>query len=511
MIPPTVIKEGTGITISEENGIKTVGIDSEVIRHLVRQEAVYSINGQYAAPDGSFFIHGSECDSWHPGYEDEEGVWHYNEGTANDVSRHSMTIVDLCPACQTCDTIYSIKKSLEYLEVYVNELKDVMLHRSDDIETGSSVEHGLDYNKQEMLALSMNGGPTCVNPVDTLTGIVMQGMQLLQQYITVAHMWNYAVNQNNASFKLEIAPEDTAGFVIQTKRSLPQCNGKWQIRCTVTVQYVAVDPDDPNKHYEKQGLSVYVPEPTLRFKPFQVADDTVNIPGEGHPTAEDAALNGASAHVIADLDFTTKTIQTDYIIGRVAGTYELTVKILPFINFVMLDAQGHPISVRGGTINTQGHISPDGKYMVYDFAPASYNVDPIQNPTEAQYLDAKTAPTASVPFNNIWQVNVLWEVGKVDPGIEPEPVSQELGFTEIATSGSTVAPNEVQILAMSTVGVISGSTAHGPGEFVPTDYFQYSETRMYTCTGVRAPNTQAIISDSTIPIEVPITTATTTI
>ena len=175
----------------------------------------------------------------------------------------------------------------------------------------------------------------------------------------------------------------------------------------------------------------------------------------------DAALNGADAHIIADANYTKKTIITDEIVARVGGTYELTVKILPFINFVIYDKNNRVISVRGGTISIDGTTvtipGSTNSAVYYEFAPDHTVRNQLQNPTKEDYLNAKTAPTASVPFNNIWRVNILWEVGK-------------------------------------------GTLQEGNSQTDP--YFKYEETRLYTCTGAREPNNEAIISNSTIPVDI---------
>jgi hypothetical protein len=42
--------------------------------------------------------------------------------------------------------------------------------------------------------------------------------------------------------------------------------------------------------------------------------------------------------------------------------------------------------------------------------------------------------------------------------------------------------------------------------FEPTNYFEYRETRLYTCTGVREPNSQALVTGTTVPVDIVIPT-----
>ena len=520
MIEPDGIKLGNGLICKKQGDTATLSIDRDYLRSIVLQNAVYSINGQHAAPDGSFFIHGSECDSWsevrggtvtETGDEDSAT---YRNGELQVVVQDGLALTDLCPTCSSCETLYRIKKELEYFEMFVNMMKDVMLHNSTDLLT----------DKAALNVLRVIGSTVhCTDDPDYSDLDPMKGMQLLQQYITVAHMWNYAVMQNNASFRMEIAPEDTAGFVVQTKRALPSCDGTWRIRCTIKIEYDHRQNDDNSISSAKQDLSVFVPEPVLWFKPFNMEDPDEPIIGTNpveYVSAEDAALQtlvdqgaggstsvqvltDAKVHVTHDNNCTTKTIQTDFIQARVSGTYGLQMKFLPFVNFVMYDAQNHVITVRGATVNISGKTIGDNVY--YDFAPDHTSRQPIVAPTKDDYLNAKTAPTSSVPFNNVWRVEILWEVGK------PERYTEEdsIHFQEIMTTTSAEPGNEVPEITTLVPGTTTFEEALA-GYDVPFEsetFFEYKETRLYTTTGAREPNNQAIITGSTIPVDIPISTA----
>lgn len=77
-------------------------------------------------------------------------------------------------------------------------------------------------------------------------------------------MWNYAVSQNNSSTQITTAPEDSAGFTIQTKRAIPSCGGDTQLTCTIDI---ALDTDGSSGG-NNDKLSVYIPTPETEFKPF---------------------------------------------------------------------------------------------------------------------------------------------------------------------------------------------------------------------------------------------------
>lgn len=482
------LQAGSGINVAVAGNKATLSIDTNFLRARINSSALQSINGVSGTADGSFFIHGSDCDSW--GYITGGTAFGTGSETPEVVAGSTASgiwFTDLCPACQTCDDMFEIKQAIEEMNVWANMIKDVELHTTPELIT----------NKGRLESLCIDGRAMhCGGPWSPFPSV--DGRQLLQQYITVVHMWNYAVVQNNASFKLEIAPEDTAGFVVQTKRSLPNCDGTWHIRCTVTVEYDGAVADD-GTIASKQALSVYVPKPNLTFKPFTLEETVPGVPS-GTLTAENAAFDTVNidgrVHVEHKSNYTTKIVSTDEIIARVGGTYELSFKILPFINYVIKDKDGKVISIRGGTVDISG--STEGGFVIYDaFVPASTDWHRIVNPTKEDYLNAKTAPTGSVPLNNRWRIQVLWEVGKtIDPGDTPEPEGTDLLFTPIRTETSD-RENETPTVALS------GITYGGGSEPVTPSYFEYKETRMYTCTGARMPNSEALISGSTVPVDIP--------
>ena len=190
-----------------------MGVSEEALLAKVKSSLVYSINGVYPTSDGSFFIHGSECDSW--GYingstvfisgttafpqEDQPEIYEYDEEGKKtdtlDTTASGIWLTDLCPACQTCDEVFRIKQEIEKLAILINMIKDVEIH--DDAVFLS--------DKSDMEALELNGSTVnCAGPWSSdpekqelqkqlISFPHDRGRQLLQQYITVAHMWNYAV------------------------------------------------------------------------------------------------------------------------------------------------------------------------------------------------------------------------------------------------------------------------------------------------------------------------------
>lgn len=457
------IHAGEGVDIAVDNNVVTIGLTDTAISTDVLNP-IYSINGNFAASDGSFYIHGSECDSWNV----------YNE-VVDGQRRTGISLVDLCPACSTCDELYKIKKELEYLDIIINMMKDTELHDTNQ----------LIANKTMLESMMIADQQSC--DYDHQNIVAMAGMQLLQQYVTIVHMWNYAVTQNNNSFKLDIAPEGASGFTVQTKRALPSCDGSYDIQCIIDVDYYGIIPDmgpndtepvltrrnpaNPGANGD-QLLSVYVPKPYqvirgnngggtyLDFTPF-VVDQKIEVGGSTvYASAAEVALQEVSGSSLTKADAAVthvsvyqKRVATPRINARIAGTYELSAKFLPFMPYVMYNSDHEVISIRGGSYTIiDGGTS--GGMISTEYYPTEIDTDQILAPTEKQYLDANAIPSSSVPFKNVWQVVITWKIWEHGAAVNAEPK------------------------------------------------FNYVETKYYTCTGCRVLQEAALVTNSSLPVEI---------
>ena len=339
-------------------------------------QMITNINGVHATDDGNFFLLGSECTSWRYG------------GSESDLEEASsvISVLDLCPTCVSCDTAIKLKKQIEYYKMVFNALKDAQLYYDDILQLRTQ------YLAANRLALPAN----CAEAVATLDPKFLKspdikGLSLFQQYATLLHMWNYVVSQNNASIEIHNTPEDSAGFYVQTKRSLPSCNRQSTIKCTIEVRLAS----------GQAGLSMYVHEPVTEFKPFK---------DEGGVTEHQATVT----HV----GFTEKRVETNFAPASCAGTYVLTVKFLPFIYSFMLDKYGNQINIRDfawsifsedGSIPGSGGEETEFENTTYNLG-AKYTTAQIIQPTEKNYNDAKTYPSKSVATRNIWEVRITWQL-----------------------------------------------------------------------------------------------------
>jgi len=449
---------------------------------------VTSINGVAATDRGEFFIAGSECDSWEYGDTGE------------------LKFYDLCPACTTCETIYRLKYETENLKQWINTLRDVNLMVANDV-----------YNNSVALATQRITGATtwsgswmsptmcgldprwnsCMGedtPVDD-SFMRLRGLDLLRQYITTVHMWNYVVSLNNASTEIQVAPEDTAGFVVQTKRALPSCCDKQRISCEIKVTdcQAIYDNDSDQLPSDLPGgynLSVYVPERTTRieFQPFtnKIKDATgessnmkaiLCAPLNAQPEAynfEAALWDG----VVTDIEKAgipvkryyqqmawmsanyQKAIYTTVLDAKVAGTYILTAKFLPFIGMELYNGKNQIISIRGGTYSAKDGTKEQDDETDVQYKFIDHEQDVVYpNPTETNYLDSKAAPTRSVNFKLVWTIEVNWKIET--HGQDPEEINQTYQYTcngcrqyygAAILSGSTISNIVVPVTGGTTGG-----------------------------------------------------------
>ena len=403
---------------------------------------ISTINGVAPTDAGEFSIEGSECDSW-------DYYYYKNPDTKKETI--GLQIVDLCPSCTTCENIYRLKYETENLRMWINTLKDVNLLLSTEPPyysgTGPAMTVFKDNNNLSKLRVTgatnyWNGADglhidtepnfeICM-PGETPESDYMQlrGLELLKQYITTVHMWNYVVSQNNSSTEIQIAPEDTAGFVIQTKRSLPSCSGEQKIQCIIDVDLMKDEDGYPLVWKDSATsvsvltstyrLSVYVPTPTMEFKPFANSVANQCAPESSVDVGIDAIPSGTLQVTYEELGEnaprnTHKIIDTGVITANVAGTYVVRAKILPYIDMTLLNGAGETVDIRGATgsmAGVSGTTSTTGD-ITYSFV-ADHIETTKDNPTESDYLRSKSSPTRSVPFKLMWVIKVTWKILKKD-------------------------------------------------------------------------------------------------
>lgn len=429
---------------------------------------IQTINGVGPDGQGNFFLSGSECDSWgyivggtatDAGYKDGEGHLLPDPVVVDNGSTYSKNgiwLTDLCPACSACEMLYRLKQEVIRMKLWLAVLRDVNLYQqhSNDPEHHSGktelTEANWLWNRRFLPDKYIQCGKYILADEEYPTSFeayaedeqFSKGLQLIQQYMTTVHMWNYLVNRNNKSDVISIAPEDTAGFVVQTKRAVTSCNSAQTIQCVVSITDCVVWKDNsiPEKevwesilagntpeHRYTYPVSMLIPSAIVQFTPFDNDPDhplPVDIPGTTIGI-KDATVDGSKYNMI----LSGEPVYTEYKEGDplpetpvyeryadtgvlpvvAAGTYEVAVKFLPFVNSQMVDEEGNPISLRGSTGDViTGTTVGDSivfKFFDHDTAPTY-----LARPTTEQYLNAKTAPSVSVDFKLMWGININWTV-----------------------------------------------------------------------------------------------------
>lgn len=435
----------TSVLMSVDSSVVSLSTDPSAFADF---SPVRTINEIHPAADGSFYISGSECDSWE----------YLGGGTIG--------LVDLCPSCQTCDAVYRMKNEIEDLKMFLNALKDANLYSQNVVTDRTNL---LIEQRQ------FSGVDTPCITGGTVSQFYPKGLQLLQQYVTLVRMWNYVVSQNNSSTVIDVAPEDTSGFTVQTKRSLPSCGNDSRICCTLAINYFGYINDNTGGaitqashpaykervveiggHTESaimNGLSIYTPDPVVtlngtkwptktaqrtEFKPF-ADQDFAAAPKEVF-TGETVVISGATTMIScsgctystgwmgvherpADMDSPIEV--------KKAGTYAVYLKVLPFCGVEMYNKDNQIINIRDGVNIIEGEIS-GSTTTEYILKPTSvafpcYN-NGGGNAQEADYLNSKCAPSVSVPYKNVWQINVTWLVER-DDGDPDNPQTQQYSDT----------------------------------------------------------------------------------
>lgn len=449
----TVKAVGAHVTALDNNASFAVDYGSLVQSY---DPFIKTINGIGPNSKGEFFIHGSECDSWD----------YLKDG-------HGISIVDLCPACRDCELIYRLKQEAIRMKLWLAVLRDVNLYQS----PASTQE------AQTLWGYRLPDVPSCGKYIlgDTFENFVKEegfkkGLQLIQQYMTTVHMWNYLVNRNNKSDVIQIAPEDTSGFSVQTKRSVTECGSAAgtqnspNVQCAIRITgchivydsgtvdgselasagYVGNDTN-PNAY----PVSMLIPRAVVSFTPFMqnTASDSTKQAIVGIPatTTVDGIVKNMkiNAAAVGEPAY-QRSVDTTILPVVAAGTYSVTVKFLPFIYTVMEDAENNAISIRGTTAKSVDPKEQDGE-VIFQF----YNKDTapvyIAEPTTKNYIDSKTAPTCSVDFKLMWDIEIVWSTKDKAGNINTETQTYNYVCNGIRRSYSS------SVIGGSTINISGGT------------------------------------------------------
>lgn len=371
---------GINVSFDKENNIMSLtaydDVDSfkDAYNKVSDIEYLTSINSVPPTDDGAFFIFGSACDS------------------VDIIDSGSIRIEDYCQACSSCRSYISLLKAIEYFKILINYFKDYNLYDTSTIQTRKT------FLESKRLQLSANCAEDSLDVIEewgtipTLSSNVLN--KLMHEYVTTVHMWNYAVSMAGSHTQISTAPEDASGFVIQTLRSLPSCDGD----LTVSVEINVEGPDKCND----MPVSLFVPDPKIEFLP------------------NNEALNGdIKWDLIVDETAPTKkkiVVHPTTVTG--AGSLCVTARFLPLCA-VRLFYDGKEITVEDfmdmalssfteETETSQG-VTEYTRTTIFEISTETY---PIINPTKEEYNQARRYPSISVaPHTPLtYTIDLVWTI-----------------------------------------------------------------------------------------------------
>lgn len=348
---------------------------NKLIEYYRENPYILSINGSLPTYDGNFFINGSICSSV------------YNEN-------NSIYITDLCPACNSlCSLYYNLKRQFEENKAAINVFKDVNIY------TDEVISNRLNYLKTHRIVSGELANNCSDGTLDNSFRFnVPKSTELLGQYISVVHMWNYLVERINNKTNITTTTENNAGFMVQTKRSFINCNSSSNIKCIIEVK-----PADAEGSIQ-DNVSVYIQDPEASFKPFPNND--LNITSN-----------------IEHISATHKIINIIYESAKITGTYIAVVKVLPFIYVTFTDSKGNPIDMNLDNWNWEDStiVNPDTGESTYLYSIKS-NISTINAASLDDYNKNKIYPSKSTLHKNLWSINIRWQL--MDPNDPTIPIQE---------------------------------------------------------------------------------------
>jgi hypothetical protein len=363
-------KDNKSIVISNNDG---EALYQQALDKLTKLRYVASINNVAPYSDGTFFILGSECTS-------------VSSILAEDYSLKSgITVVDMCPSCSNCTTYVNTLKQIESYKILLNRIKDFNLYTRDI----AGIREEYLVNKQLELQKSCEADLKEDPALDKLLDTVLSGDRLFKQYIATVHMWNYAVNMTGAHTQLAVAPEDPSGFVVQSMRALPSCDGELLVSVDIRVHGPATCNDDP--------VSIYVPEPMIGFIPD----------GSATPVPE---------LILEHTSVTDKRLYTPETRISGAGSLCITARFLPFVA-INLTYDGNPISVDDfiSEIITQEQpsVEEDGFTITSKINKFSIEHEAVEiiEPTLDDYNNSRRYPSLIASTDPLrYAVDIMWTI-----------------------------------------------------------------------------------------------------
>lgn len=390
-------------------------IYSEALNKVIKDlsnNAVYSINGIKPTEDGAFFITGSMCTDW-------------------KIVNGAITITDHCTPCFSCDAVFRIKREFEFYRILLNALKDINIYDLDTVVARIAYLEDERINVPEACRqlLADISQERLLDDIDINRYKLWFG-DMLRQYVTTVHMWNYAVTFNNSSAIISNTPEDPSGIMIQTKRGIASCTGASDndndgddTGTTGKDKSTTVNSTDTPVNGKPTtvkcnidlsctgapGMSMFIPPPVTMFYPenFGTIDKNLATVTKGYET---------------------RKIEADFGVITKPGTVSLTLKALPFMGYVLKNGKGQKLFISSRDLDAlivdPGNGSRDanatGKFTeTYEQLKVTAEQVKFDDPTLQQYYESKSYPSQSADRISdtptlTWNITIKWTVTQDD-------------------------------------------------------------------------------------------------
>lgn len=387
---------------------KTVAKSSGVLNYIASINGVGTNN-----PTGMFFILGGMCVTPFISVNASSGNISQGDEDATGVmprpTTNVLSLTDGCATCRTCDRLLQIKEKLEALKRVFWALKDVNLYKE------SIFNSRVSYVRSAMMDTPVGCTGIPSDERNSLFEIAMYNM--LGQYMTVVHMWNYISQLGSQRVEILPVPEDISAFAVRVSSPKLTCDTATKIYCTVIVRPKQV----------QDGLTAWVPEPEIGFEPL-------------HEYA--ASLSGTATQegLVYTFSFEDST--------PVVGTYTLLMRYYPYIPARAVDPRTDttidPSEYDADNYVKYAKKSPDGNGydVIYEGSRIDIDIqdepydsqDPNWNPhDQADYLAARNIPAYNTTDTNIWEIEVTWGIYKA-PASNTEEQAECLWVDELSDS-----------------------------------------------------------------------------
>lgn len=393
--------------------------------------------------DGQFRMDGDACFSWIP---DSGTVKTYVSkertpgGTLEETSYllekgGGVHILNMCAACGSCQPQAALRIMLEDIKLKLNEMKDKNLY--DDMT--ATRRRGI------LRRSTMAPNAACNIPVRTWLVDIVDSHQLLGQYATCVHMWNYIAARAHSQTLVEPAPHDPSAILVRAKHAFPAClagspshGTGGTVKCTIDIRrYQSASTANTD-------ISVYVPPAFTEFLPF-----------------DNQSVGSHDATVTHDLsDATHKTVTTSTWQAGTAGTYCVSVYFMPFNYAELKDPLGNVMSEPNAIIDPP---DPSDPYHSYVSSTTVQNADDGVTYPATRYSHGKATLTRLVKYNTA-------DTGQTPTGADmynkykayPSVVDHSAPFTwQITVTWTTTGIEE-------TGGGVSSPVSHVTNMFLQT-------------------------------------------